>query len=1064
MKMRDREKASTIFAAIILVVSLLLLSVLSNILSGYPTSRDEQTKPPDEDDMEPVSALVFEVSPAEPQLFWSISTADYYTGSSWLKTTASKVVQEPSFQGANSTRIFTVELNTSLAEVQLPLPSSNLAYADVSVQPPGALQFKVDTLGGMVQVARTGEAGTANLTYKVLWNETEIDDGQISLESIPDEISDKYLQLPSLPPEVSTMAENLKDPSYTVLDQVLADVQYLRTNFVYDVERARNLDRGVPQESVVSTYLTRRKGICVDASTLLTVILRLQRIPARTSFGYKPGIVRGDKLLYFTTGGHCVTEVFLPPYGWIRFDATPPLLEVPLVTPWVFKKQSSPGSRLSYGLSVTNRRDFNDNFRLHVRSRLQSDVSVVPNKLRIEALKTVDALLNITIPNNATIGDEDTVTITAVSMSQPEYAFSIFVLAQAWNISQAPTLTRLEGLATNIIRGRNFEVAGTVATDSDEPVNNMTILVLLMRGHSPESVSVGKGYSQNGIFQFECFVPLHVDIGGYRLISVSIGTTQLATSIAESDVKLSATTSVSFGPGNEFSLGYGSIHGHLSLDNGTKLVNTPIQIVVTSRADPSRMWQFQNLTLGDGSFRIRTAFDAPGFFDINATFLGNEYMMRSTMSSIATLRLELPSIQIISESAVARGESFEIAGTVQFRNIGVWGERVYLGFDNRPLTVVETGDNGSFTWSFPVSYDTELGLHDYAVSVKNGNVSVVHEVTVKARTELKLEIVDAAEGDIFVLFSASLSDDRGIPIEGARITLDNRNLSWETDENGNVTLFLSNFKLWPNGSRFAATFHGSELYLPASAYEEIAFEPLSGLYFLVPLICPMLVAIFLACSKQLQEIRQVAVQPVAAQVSTDTTKIVEPEDYEVQPLRIVLPDIDGPLPNVWGVNDRLRIKIIPDINVLRGKESLGLEVLVDEESTASAELTPGGSVQLSYVFVRKGEHAVRAILRRSWQQPWDTEIRIIVVDYREEMIRLYNSLLEKLEGRGVKSPGLMTGREIERAMLSLPNSNPEVLNKITALFEKAEYSNHPIARRDYETMYMSMKELNVSAE
>jgi transglutaminase-like putative cysteine protease len=1062
--MEGREKTSTVFATIILVVSLLLLSVLSNIITGYPISRDEQTEPPDGGDAEPVSALVFAVSPAEPQLFWSVSTADYYTGSDWLKTTDSKVVEEPSFQGTNSTRIFTVELNTSLAEIQLPLPSSNLAYEDVSVQPPEALQFKVDTLGGMVQVARTGEAGSAILTYRVLWNESEIDGSQISLESTPDEIKNKYLQLPSLPPEVSALAENLQDSSYTILDQVLADVQYLRTNFVYDVERARNLDKGVPQESAVSTYLARKKGICVDASTLLAVILRIQKIPARTSFGYKPGIVRGDKLLYFTTGGHCVTEVFLPPYGWIRFDATPPLSEVPLVTPWVFKKQSSPGSSLSYGLSVTNRRDLTDNFRLHVRSQSQLNASLVPNRFRIEALKTVDVLLNITIPNNATIGDEYTVTITAVSMSQPEFAFSIVVLAQAWNITQTPTLTRLEDLGTGITRGRNFEVSGTVATDNDEPVSNMTILVLLTRDRGSESVSVGKGFSQGGIFRIECFVPLHVDIGEYKLISVSLGTTQLATSIAESDVKLRATTNVSFGPGNEFTLGYGSIHGHLSLDNGTKLVSTPVQIMVTSQADPSQKWQFQNLTFGDGSFRIRTAFDAPGLFEINATFLGNEYMMSSTMSSVATLRLESPSIQIFSESIVARGESFEIAGTVQFRNIGVWGERVYLQFDNKLLAVVETGDNGSFTWSFPVSYDTELGLHDYAASVKNGNVSVVHEVTVKSKTELKLEVVNAAEGGMFVLFHASLTDDRGTPIEGARITLENLGLSWETDENGNLTLFLGNFKLVPDGSRFTAAFGGSELYLTASAYDEIAFEPLSGLCFLIPMICPLLVGIFLACSKQLHEIRQVAVQPVEAQVPTNTTKTGEPELHEVQPLKIVLPDIDAPFPNVWGINDRLRIKISPDSNVFGEKEALGLEVLIDEESTASTELTPGGSAQLSYVFARKGEHAVRAILRRGFQQPWNTEIKIMVVDYREEMVRLYNNLLAKLEERGVKAPRQMTGREIERAVLSLLHSNPEVLSRITALFEKAEYSNHPIARRDYETMYMSMKELNVSAE
>jgi hypothetical protein len=254
------------------------------------------------------------------------------------------------------------------------------------------------------------------------------------------------------------------------------------------------------------------------------------------------------------------------------------------------------------------------------------------------------------------------------------------------------------------------------------------------------------------------------------------------------------------------------------------------------------------------------------------------------------------------------------------------------------------------------------------------------------------------------------------------------------------------------------------LYLPASALEEFASEPLTSLFFLVPLICPILIAVSLACLKQLLEIRQVAVRAIAVQVSANTTKTVEPTVHEMQPLRIVLPDIDAPLPNVWGINDRLRIEIAPDSKIIGREEKPGLEVLIDEEPTTSAELAPGRNVELSYVFVEKGEHAVRAVLRRSWQQPWNTEIKVIVVDYREEIVTLYNSLLEKLEGRGIKAPRQMTGREIERDVLSLLNPNPEVLYRITALFEKAEYSNHQIARKDYELMYLSLKELNVSAE
>jgi hypothetical protein len=184
-----------------------------------------------------------------------------------------------------------------------------------------------------------------------------------------------------------------------------------------------------------------------------------------------------------------------------------------------------------------------------------------------------------------------------------------------------------------------------------------------------------------------------------------------------------------------------------------------------------------------------------------------------------------------------------------------------------------------------------------------------------------------------------------------------------------------------------------------------------------------------------------------------------------QPLKIVLPDIKAPLPNVWSVKDKLRIEIVLDKDVLKKTQKRKVEVLIDEETVASVGLSQQGRAELSYVFLRKGEHKVRAFLpRTSRRRPLNTEIKVRVVDYREEIIRLYNEFLEKLVEYGIRPRNEMTAQEIESLILRMNDFSSEALRKVTTCFEKAEYSNHPLTREDYEAMYLSLKELNIDVE
>jgi hypothetical protein len=1071
------RRASLKEILLVLLVSLFLLSILSNILTGYPEQpnlpQTEKERTERDTGKEP-SVLLFKVSPVMPQLYWRISTADHYTGLNWLRTTDEEVFEEfPQVQDANATEAFTVEIDLNQQETLLPLPPPSYTLTNLSSAPTDGLKLHIDNVGSVCKVVKHEQAEKIRLIYNVSWRDVEVDDKLISLDNTTEDFLDKYLQLPYIPIEVWKLAEDLENPSYSALDQILADVQYLRTNFVYDFEQlstssvydfehSQSIYERIRQGSDISSYIKRKKGICIDAATTLVVILRIQKIPARISIGYNPERIHEGKLLYYTSGAHAVTEVYLPPYGWIQFDATPPLEENPLVKVSPFKKVCSPGSRLFYQLSITNRRDTTDDFKLYVENKQKWNIEAAPKELRIEALQTADALLEVTIPDDVDMGEKDVLTVTVTSWSSPKVAFSVMVILQVENTLHTPTTTTLRSTNEAVVREDKFWVNGTVLATSDERADDMAVYVFLTKSTKAEGIIVGKGFSKQGNFQIAGKIPPFMEVEDYRLITISLGTTRYAPSNTTDIVRVSATTRMELGAEEEFLLGYGAIQGHLLWDNETGLAEAAISLRITSLAAPSETWKLQDLTSNDGSFRIKTTFENPGVYEVRAMFSGNEYVLGSNATRVVELKYGQPTIRLFGENIATRGEVFNITMKIQHQDIAVLGEPVTVAFDNQPLATIETGRNGSCTWSFLVDSEEKLGLHNFTATLEESNTSAVHKVAVKSKTRLATNVSEVA-GGMFLLFSASLSDDHDLPIQWAEITVDNYSLSWKTDRDGNLTFLLDTVKLWPEDLVLIAGFEGSELYLPVATEKEVVLKPLISLPFLIPLFAPTLVAVVFMYTRHYIGRRQTLQQASTVEVAKERV-MAEEEMHRAQemgPLKIVLPDIETKFPNVWGINDKLRIGVVLDKNVWDKIQKREAEVLVDEEPVASVKLSQQGRTELSHVFSKKGEHKLQATLpRASGHRPWNAEIKLHVVEYGEEIIRLYNKFLGKLASYDINTYSKMTAREIESLILRTGDFGVDALRKLTTCFEKAEYSNHRVARKSYEIMHLSFKELN----
>lgn len=1065
------KRASLAVTLLVVVGSLFLLSVLSNTLTEYterPPVPKDQNDPTKRDAYEEPSVLMFKVSPISPRLFWRVSTADYYTGLNWIKTTDDVLVERfPMSENTNATRVFTVEFNSSQREIFLALPPSNSALTKLSLLPIEGSEFYLDNIGDVYKVVRHTQVVDLSLICEVSWRPAEVDDRLVSLEEVPKEIADKYLQLPILPIEIRKLAQDLEDPSYSTFDQILADVQYLRTNFVYDIERSEYLYERIMLGCDVSSYIERGRGICIDAATTLAIILRIQNIPARIAIGYNPEGVEEGSLLYYTTGAHSVTEVYLPPYGWVQFDATPPLEEMPLIEVSPFKRASSPGSRLYYQLSITNRRDSEDIFQVFANSKKQWNITVVPRESRIESLQTVDGLFEVMIPSDAIFSEKEVATITVASLRDPEIAFSAFTITQVEDILLAPTTTKLRDVDESTIRGEPLSIRGTVATIADEPVDNMTVFAILARNREAKEIVIGKRDSEQGDFHIKGVLPRLMEIGDYRVHVISLGTALYAPSTSNYLIRVRAPTNIEFGVEKEFLLGYGAIHGRLSWDNGTGLGNRQISFEITPSITPSEVSSFQNLTSNDGTFRIQTTFENPGVYELKAIFSGNDYVIGCTATRTAKLKRGAPTIELSCQNIAVRGRAFNVTGTIQFEGGGVWGEPVTLAFDNQLLTTIETMNNGSFAYSFLVDFEETLGAHSLTVTLKNGNLSTLHEVTVKSETVLTTGVADVA-GGMFVLFSATLSDDHNRPIPRAEITVDSYGLSWETDNSGNLTLLLDTFKLWPESVVLTARFDGSEKYSPATTEKTYILRPLVSLPYLIPLFSPALVvASFLYIKRHAR--RRVLSRQVSIKAATKGEVAMDEEPgHEAPPqqiLRIVFPDIRAALPNVWGIKDEIRIGIIFDKSALLEAQRKEVEVSIDEQDVGPFRFSREGRAVLSHVFLKKGDHRIHAAVpRTAEQQLWNVARELRVVDYQEEIVRLYNDFLKKLAGYGLDMRKEMTARELEKLILATSDLNSRVLCEVTSCFEKAEYSNHPITRNDYETMYLSLRKLDIDVE
>lgn len=134
-----------------------------------------------------------------------------------------------------------------------------------------------------------------------------------------------YLKLPEkkiserLKKKVEELTRNAKNDYEKAL--ILRD--YLRNNFKY-----QQYSRPVPEgkETVDYFVFELKEGHCEYFAASLAVMARLAGLPSRTAAGFSPGDFNTLQNVFevYEYHAHAWTQIFVPEYGWLTMDATPP--------------------------------------------------------------------------------------------------------------------------------------------------------------------------------------------------------------------------------------------------------------------------------------------------------------------------------------------------------------------------------------------------------------------------------------------------------------------------------------------------------------------------------------------------------------------------------------------------------------------------------------------------------------------------------------------------------------------------------------------------------------------
>jgi transglutaminase-like putative cysteine protease len=142
------------------------------------------------------------------------------------------------------------------------------------------------------------------------------------VELFGDEFRHRYLQLPGLDPRVRQLTEQITAGVRAPLRRARVIELYLKTKYGYALE----LPSVKSPDPLAHFLFERKEGHCEYFASAMALMLRLEGIPSRIVNGFYGGVwndLTGMQVLR-SADAHSWVEAYIPGYGWLEFDPTPP--------------------------------------------------------------------------------------------------------------------------------------------------------------------------------------------------------------------------------------------------------------------------------------------------------------------------------------------------------------------------------------------------------------------------------------------------------------------------------------------------------------------------------------------------------------------------------------------------------------------------------------------------------------------------------------------------------------------------------------------------------------------
>ncbi len=604
------------------------------------------------------------------------------------------------------------------------------------------------------------------------------------------------------------------------------------------------------------------------------------------------------------------------------------------------------------------------------------------------------------------------------------------------------TFTNITHQDETVTVGGEFTVAGSVFDENATGVTGLDVLVYLKQNKDESGVLSGRGVITNGLFNITCIFPANLPNGEYMVDAHTVGDDTYMDSW--SDPPLTAFSETSF-----------IIEAPEKVVSGRPYtVNATLIDHVTNQTIPDAVI---TLAIDAGEYTLKT--DAGGrvtmsteseigAVDLTLSWEGAQYTYGAEDS--VTIRSIPLKVALPPETVLVRGERAVIRGQVRAEDIPGVSESISMTLlgDQTPSV---TNEYGEFYIEKTIPTSTETGATPLRFEVLSNGETMTEYALVKARSSLKMQTQDSGQTDTKMDVTISLSDDKGAPLGESPVEISYKYLNQTVTETAvtgmdgeaviQVTLPDKTGKI-----DLKASYLGQGYMLPSSATKtvtviKVTMFPLFQLIAGVLLVGGVVGLLYLRDQRRTGEIEIEDIELIN-QAQTDR-------------LRIILPGIESELPAVWGVNESMAIHggmLDEEKTPLKGET---LALIFNENELVSAETDSDGKIAYEGEFDVKGIH--RLTLHHEGEN-LRTGLDIKIVDYRDEIIRLFNNRFREARERFQSINDNYTARELYMYLRGeTPEPSHRPLRELVFIFEEANYSLHEVNREQYTRFFRAMR-------